>query len=135
MTLFSKNGKFEIIDYQHDDDSYFYSDTKYYWHVASTKTGDELYRFSGHDYAGRGSASEGGVENVYFDDENNQVVTEHYNGKVEKHPLPEDITICDDGKAVLVKYKNAKPEKRERQEVFIFTKFGQPISRPLKMPK
>ena len=34
--------KFEIVEYTKDDDSYMYSDTDYYWHVASVQTGDEL---------------------------------------------------------------------------------------------
>ncbi len=132
MSSYSKNGKFEIIDYQHDDDSYFYSDTKYYWHIVSTETGDELYKFSGYDYASRDSGSDGGVEDVTFDNENNQVITELFNGKIEKHPLPEEITICNNGKAVQLKFNTGKTEKRKRKQVYIFTKFGQPISRPLK---
>ena len=135
MNKLSKNGKIEIMNYQKDDDSYFYSDTDYSNYVASIETGDELFDFYGHSYSGRGGTDEGGVEKVSFENEENSIKVEHYDGKIEHFELPVEVSFADKGTAILLKYQNGNTEKRKRKAITHFSKYGQPFSRPLKMPK
>ncbi len=135
MSKFSENGKFEIIEHQTDDDSYFYSDTDYSYYVASVETGDELFDFYGHSYSGRGGVDKGGVKKISFENDKNSIKVEHYDGEIEHFELPIEVTFADKGKAILLKYQNGNTEKRKRKAITHFSKYGQSYSPSLKKPK
>lgn len=134
MAYVSSNGKFEIIEYRKDDDSYFYSDTDYSYYVVSVEMGDELFAFYGHSYSGRSGTDEGGVKKVSFSDDNKLIEVDHYDGKKETFELPAELSFADKGKAIVLKYGDGRSEKRKRRAVTHFSKYGQPFSLPLKMP-
>ena len=134
MNEISKNGKFEIIEYQKDDDAYFYSDTDYSYYVTSTETGDELFAFYGHSYSGRNGTDEAGTKKVSFDNDDCSIIVDYYDGNRETYELPVDVWFADKGKAILLRFADDRIEKRVRRAVTHFSKYGQPSSRTLKMP-
>ena len=127
----SPDGRFEIIPYTHDDDSYFYSDTDYYWSVASVETGDELLSYSGYWNSRRDGDMKDGTESVAFGESGDAVVSTSFDGKVERDELPASIELVDGGRAIRLAFRDGKTETRTRRAVTIFTKYGQSISRPL----
>jgi hypothetical protein len=123
--------RFEIVYYTHDDDSYFYSDTDYYLSVASVETGDELLSYSGYWNSRRDGDVKDGTESVEFTESGDAIVSTSFDGKVERDELPTVVELVDGGRAIRLTFRDGKTETRERRAVTIFTKYGQPLSRPL----
>lgn len=127
----SPDGRFEIIYYTHDDDSYFFSDTDYYWSVASVETGDELLAYSGYWNSRRDGDMKDGTESVEFAESCDAVVSTGFDGTVKRDELPASVELVDGGRAIRLTFRDGKTETRERRAVTIFTKYGQSISRRL----
>jgi hypothetical protein len=122
--------KFSIEETRKDDDSYFYSYTRYSWHVISTDTGDELFDFYGTDDEDQGGRTETGVRNVRFHDTKHAIVVEYAeNGKPDEEiELPIKVWLTDDNKTLNLEYQDGHVIKGPRHEAVAFTKYGQPYS-------
>ncbi len=123
--------KFEIVEYAKDDDSYMYSDTDYYWHVASVQTGDELASYSGYHNESSAGVQKGGARSVGFNEDMTEVIISNYDKEAERLELPENVELVDEGHAILLTYRDGRQDKRNRRAVCYTTKFGEPIFRKL----
>jgi hypothetical protein len=118
--------KYEVLVNTRDDDSHMYSNTSYTFYVVSSDTGDELDTFSGRDDQDASGRRTEGVDSVVI--EGGEMVAKHYDGKVERRPLPTKIEIVDDGKQIELTWADGRVERRERNEALGFTARGQVFS-------
>jgi len=128
----SPDKRFELHYFTRDDDSYFYSNTDYYWHVTSVETGDELFNFSGTSNQDSSGSKESGVRDVYFLNDSLGVVAENYDGSQDSHRLPTGIEIVKNGKGLRLTFSDGTQQNVPRKKLIHFSRYGQPFELPLK---
>jgi len=122
MSKKSPDGRFAVIENSRDDDSYMSSYTSYSFHVVSCETGDELAAYSGSDDQDSKGRVQTGVDTVTF--EGDEIVARHYDGTIERAPLPAQISIVEGGKAIDLVHADGTTERRKRKAALAFAKGG-----------
>jgi len=128
----SPDKRFELHYFTRDDDSYFYSNTDYYWHVTSVETGDELFSFSGTSNQDSSGSKESGVRHVYFSNDDLCIVAKNYNGSHDSYRLPAGIDIIENGKGLRLTFSDGTEQKVLRKKLIHFSKYGEPFELPIK---
>ena len=132
MKNLSPDKRFELHLFTHDDDSYFYSNTDYYWHVTSVETGDELFSFSGTCNQDSSGSKESGVSHVHFSNDELCIVVENYDGSKDSFRLPARIDMIENGESLRLTFSDGSEQNVSRKKLTHFSKYGEPFDLPLK---
>jgi hypothetical protein len=132
MKNISPDKRFEIHLFTRDDDSYFYSNTDYYWYITSVETGDELFSFSGSDSQDSNGSKKNGVEHVDFMQNGLGVIVLNSEGSQESFRLPSQIDIVEGGKKLRLTFPDGTKNEVPRKKLMHFSKYGQPFTLPIK---
>jgi hypothetical protein len=125
---------FTIVERRTDDDSYFYSNTRYSWYVVSKETGDEIMAFYGDDDADASGRTVSGVSSVLFHETKNALVVVD-EGTTKEIVLPKKLWLSDDGKVFHLEYESGQIHHRNRRQAIHTSKYGEPFPIvPLKNP-
>jgi len=127
----SPNGTFEIVELQHDDDSYMYSNTRHDWRVVSVVTGDQFAQFSGSSEANASGSSESGTVSVSFSDSGDAVIATDADGTTERVLLPASVRTVEGGKQIETVGHDGTIVREKRRPAIMWTKYGQVICHPL----
>lgn len=123
---------FSIDHYTKDDDSYMYSDTRYYWDIRSSEFGDEFCSFSGYSNQSSAGTQEGGADRVAFSEDGSAVVATNYDGTEDRKALPVALKLANRGAQLKLTFADGRTELRDRRAPCRTTKYGQPIFGKLK---
>jgi hypothetical protein len=127
MSMISPDGKYEIHYNTRDDDSYFYSDTRFSWIVTAVATGDSIIEFSGDWNQDSHGVDKSGTECVVFSTSGDEVIASYFDGTTKRCELPSKVKIVDHGHAIEITWHDGRVEKQERRPAFFTTKYGEPF--------